>query len=150
MTPSELEALSTEDEDEEDDSGKGKMMGMMGGMKKKKKTSKSKGSAPAKFDSYTCGCCDPLLEGDGHPAFCIGEICAVNPTPCGHGRFLEHKNRMNKKKKKMNMTGMMKKKKGKSESSGVTICVDGETVCVDELDPMYLGMDAPAYTCGPC
>ena len=138
-----MEALS--EDDENDDSGKGKMMG---GMKKKKK-SISKSST--KFDSYTCGCCDPVLEGDGYPSFCGGQICADDPTPCGHGRFLKKK-----KKSKKNSTGMMKKKTADSKEvdetplGGVTICVDGETICVDDMDHVYLGMDAPAYTCGPC
>ena len=183
VTPSYLEELA---EEEDSSSSKGKMMMMMG---MKKKSSSMAGGA---FETYTCGCCDPLLEGDSYPSFCNGRICAADPTPCGRfyeGRKLlqdaditqQHDNRllMNKKKKKKkkiaaatataataattttttttakpgNM-GMMMKTKNTERTRiplrGVTICVDGQTLCVDDLEPMFLGMNAPEYSCGPC
>ena len=119
---------------------------------KKRKKDKSS-SSELDIENYTCGCCDPILEGESYPSFCGGQICAESPTPCNIDprRALKKEDSKKKKKKKVKATNVKKKKTKKTREPapipGVTICLDGETLCVDELDPDYLGT---AYTCGPC
>lgn len=88
-------------------------------------------------DSYTCGCCDPIDEGKSYPSFCGEHICAQDErrTICkqdhgwGRGWWGGGGNRWD----------------------GIAVCLsDGRTMCVDELDLVFLAMDAAHYTCGCC
>jgi hypothetical protein len=93
-----------------------------------------------KFDDFTEGCCDPMDEGDSYPDFCLGlPICDGKQVPCerssGKGSgATERRARIRSQGKGM-----------RAESIG--ICVQGETLCIDPYDPLYVDTD-PA--CGPC
>lgn len=130
--------------------------------------SKGKG----RFVGVSCGCCDPIDEGEDYPFFCGGQICAGEESPCviddtpsqspsesaapssykgksGSGKGSKGKSGSGKSSKGKNGSG--KGSKGKSSVRvGVEICVnEGETLCVDQLDPVYLAPPRD-YSCGMC
>lgn len=89
------------------------------------------------IEEYDCGCCNPVDEGDSYPDFCGGQVCGNDPA------FYCIRPRGGRDLGMMPMTmGIRAKKRG-----GVTICDNGVTLCVDDLDPEYLGKPVQ---CGPC
>jgi hypothetical protein len=100
-------------------------------------TGAGRGGGRGKVEAIPCGCCDPIDEGDAYPSFCGGQICAEEPIICTipekSGRAL---------RVKMGGRGKGNKK------DGVAIYVDAETLCVDDLDPEYVG--SADVQCGCC
>jgi hypothetical protein len=107
-------------------------------------TGAGRGGGRSKVEGITCGCCDPIDEGDSYPSFCGGQICAEEPIICTipekSGRAL---------RVKMGGHGKMGGGGKSNKKDGVAICVDAETLCVDDLDPEYLGTSADVQ-CGCC
>lgn len=140
VMPSQLEAMTSE-EDEDSSSNKGRKKGR----KKKEKSSK------IDIENYTCGCCDPKVEGKSFPDFCIVPICAENPTPCETRRRLKTRKNGDRNGNRIrtpkNNGKNRRKRKKKKATPGVTICVDGVTMCVDQMDLNFMGA---SYTCGAC
>jgi hypothetical protein len=146
--------------------------GAKNGDSKKKKSSKEKGSAFP--EDYTCGCCDPLVEGPGYPSFCEGEICFGNQTTCSLDTAKSKGKMDSPSSKGMRRVGrrargeasrddsavqflahegtrLLRKKSNKERKSGILICVDGQSECIDNLDEDFLAPEEDIhYTCGPC
>ena len=133
VMPSQLEALASVEEEEEPSGNK----------RRKKGTRKRAKSTILDIENYTCGCCDPKVEGKSYPDFCIVPICAENPIPCQMPRRLKTRNN---RKPKDNKKQRGKRNK-KNVTPGVTICVDGTTMCVEQMDPNFMGA---SYSCGSC
>ena len=121
------------------------------------KSGKGKGSNYLDLEEtvgFQCGCCDPLLEGAGLPSYCPGRICEADPTPCSGAKSSSSgKGRMSRELRsiggsKGSSTGGTGRQGGKGSSfQGVAICVGNVTMCVDDLDPLYVGTNV---TCGCC
>ena len=122
----------------------------------KGKGSSQQGAKYKEFVDFTCGCCDPRVEGPSYPDFCGGSICYGQATACSltetededkdDSTIQSHKGRRTQLQNRRQIQ-RGKGSKGSSNKEGVAICVDGVTFCVDELDPTYLGIDVQ---CGPC
>lgn len=99
--------------------------------------------------TYACRCCDPLLEGDSYPSFCGGQICYEQQTLCDlQGGSSKGKGKTDKDDDDLAKVKGNRKSGKRHKRFGVAICVGNVTMCVDELDPLYLG--SSNVTCGCC
>jgi hypothetical protein len=110
---------------------------------------KGRGGGKGKVEDFICGCCAPIDEGDSYPSFCGGQICAEEPIICTIPEKRGHDLRGKTGGSGKGSSGKGSSGSGKgSTMDGVAVCVGTETLCVDDLDPEYLG--SATVQCGCC
>jgi hypothetical protein len=106
---------------------------------------------------FMCDCCSPVLQGGLYPSYCTDLICAEDPMPCdfpvpsGKGGGKGRKLREVREARGLFSSNVGKGSKSKEPEEGVAVCFEGETLCLNELDPADVLKPAfEGVECGAC
>lgn len=124
---------------------------------------------------YTCGCCSPVDQDGSYPSYCADATvcagqdvtaCEIADTCDGGGGGSGKTGKSGKGGGKSSSRRILRQDdrdlrhhhegKGKNGAEpspvmGVTVCLDGQEVCLDPLEPKDVAISMwPDATCGPC
>ena len=122
---------------------------------------------------FTCGCCNVVAQpGSSYPSYCSGStVCPFENVPCefqdacrastnksqGKGRGKKNKSRRRLLAPAAAEAPRELRKRNSAKSSsvavtmGVSVCVDGQTLCLNDLDRTDVAIAGTAgATCGVC